>query len=554
MFSNFKARASKIGSWSAVWLVPLVALLIGVWLIYDYYSSRGEEIILYSQKADGLEAGKTLIKIRNVEVGKVTSISLSNDLSKVIVKARMSAGTDEFLHEDSSFWVVKPSIGVRGVSGLDTIMSGQYIELYPGKSEKLTRQFDLMDQPRVLNGDEKGTSFVLFSRDKKSSVDVSTPIRFKGYEVGVITSASFSVENRMMQYGAFVYSPFDRLVTENTHFWTNSGFSMKLGSSGMQVQTDTLASIIAGGVSFGVAPDSRPGEKASPGTRFQLYASEDESKVVEYRDPVRYVVRFKSSVSGLMKDAPVEYLGVQIGRVVSVPLETGNGIDFADQGRGDTVPVLIELQADRLNFGSKVTIDEFRKNIAERVTGCGLNATLSTQNYLTGSKRIELVCDSNLAREKRIIGTYREYPTIPTGGLEISDLADDVHQLLGKLNHLDVEGLIDNASRMMKSAKETSDSVRKLTDSLAEIGGNEELQKMPGSINETLKKLGAAADGLTQRAELYSELSSALREFSAVMKETRPAMRKINEQPSSLIFGSSQDEPEPRRPSGNGQK
>ncbi|MBQ1873241.1 MAG: MCE family protein, partial [Succinivibrionaceae bacterium] len=187
MFSNFKARASKIGSWSAVWLVPLVALLIGVWLIYDYYSSRGEEIILYSQKADGLEAGKTLIKIRNVEVGKVTSISLSNDLSKVIVRARMSAGTDEFLHEDSSFWVVKPSIGVRGVSGLDTIMSGQYIELYPGKSEKLSRQFDLMDQPRVLNGDEKGTSFILYSKDKKSSVDVSTPIRFKGYEVGVIT-------------------------------------------------------------------------------------------------------------------------------------------------------------------------------------------------------------------------------------------------------------------------------------------------------------------------------------------------------------------------------
>ena len=105
-----KARASKIGSWSAVWLVPLVALLIGVWLIYDYYSSRGEEIVLYSQKADGLEAGKTLIKIRNVEVGKVTSISLSEDLSKVIVRARMSAGTDNFLREDSSFWVVKPSL------------------------------------------------------------------------------------------------------------------------------------------------------------------------------------------------------------------------------------------------------------------------------------------------------------------------------------------------------------------------------------------------------------------------------------------------------------
>ena len=104
----------------------------------------------------------------------------------------------------------------------------------------------------------------------------------------------------------------------------------------------------------------------------------------------------------------------------------------------------------------------------------------------------------------------------------------------------------------MKSAKETSDSVRKLTDSLAEIGGNEELQKMPGSINETLKKLGAAADGLSERAELYSELASALREFSAVMKETRPAMRKINEQPNSLIFGSGTSEPEPRRPSGSG--
>ena len=157
-----------------------------------------------------------------------------------------------------------------------------------------------------------------------------------------------------------------------------------------------------------------------------------------------------------------------------------------------------------------------------------------------------------MAKEKRVIGTYHAYPTIPSGGLEISDLADDVHQLLGKLNHLDVDGLIDNTSKMMKSAKETSDSVRKLTDSLAEIGGNEELQKMPGSINETLKKLGAAADGLSERAELYSELASALREFSAVMKETRPAMRKINEQPNSLIFGSGTSEPEPRRPSGSG--
>ncbi|MEE3215873.1 MAG: MlaD family protein, partial [Pseudomonadota bacterium] len=333
---------------SPVWIVPFVALLIGGWLVYDNYASRGPQISLHLPTADGIEAGKTLIKTRNVEVGKVTSVSLSEDLSGVEITAQMEPQAEQMLVEDTHFWVVKPRIGREGISGLGTVLSGAYIQLEPGRSEVDARDFDVSDEPPVAPPGAEGLRLNLVSQ-VGNSLSVGDAVTFQGFSVGRVEKAEFDVSTQSMHHRIFIESPYDTLVTENTRFWGTSGIDVSLGSEGFQVKVESLEALLGGGVTFGVPDDIPAGPEAEEDATFELYADEEAARQGTFNRYLEFVLLNEDTVRGLSRGAPVEFRGVRIGTVAAVPW---NFTAKQPPGRERlAIPVLIRIEPQRLGIG-----------------------------------------------------------------------------------------------------------------------------------------------------------------------------------------------------------
>ena len=244
-----KARRNKARRISSIWLVPAVALAIGVWMAYDTVSGRGALVLLNMTHAEGVEPGKTLIKVKDVTVGRVESVTLINDFTQAQARLRMLDGTDNMLTDDAQFWVVKPRIGRDGITGLGTILSGTYIELEPGNGEPGRREFESLAQPPVMRSGEAGVSVRLYGEDA-NQLTPGDPVMFRGYTVGRIQTVEFDMDTQQHQFRAFIQEPFAELVTANVRFWQSSGISVQLGADGLRVDIGSLESVLAGGVTF----------------------------------------------------------------------------------------------------------------------------------------------------------------------------------------------------------------------------------------------------------------------------------------------------------------
>ncbi|MBP8039953.1 MAG: MCE family protein, partial [Aeromonadaceae bacterium] len=212
--SPVQARIRNLRRISPIWLVPIVAAVIGLWLVYATLSNQGPLVTLTMSNAEGIEAGKTMIKARSVEVGMVQTVKLSEDLTHVIVTARMAVDTEDLLRQDSQLWVVKPRIERQGISGLSTLLSGSYIELLPGKKNKYRDKFDVMDTPPVAQPDEKGLRIRLISEQSRG-LNIGDPVMYRGFSVGRVELSHFSTGSRQMEYQLFITAPYDGLVTNN---------------------------------------------------------------------------------------------------------------------------------------------------------------------------------------------------------------------------------------------------------------------------------------------------------------------------------------------------
>ena len=234
---------------SPIWIVPLLALLQGLWMLYDYLSSQGPVISIAFETAEGLEAGKTRIKPRSVEVGTVDSVTLNKTMNGVIVTARLNSDTGALLTEDARFWVVRPRIGNSGVSGLGTLLSGAYIELAPGRGKKGRRKFTgLEDIPLTATG-TPGLAVTLFGEGRQA-LSVADPVLYRGFKVGQVEGVQFDTEARLAKYRLFINAPYDSLISANTHFWNISGIELEANAEGVNISAGSLESFLSGGVTF----------------------------------------------------------------------------------------------------------------------------------------------------------------------------------------------------------------------------------------------------------------------------------------------------------------
>ncbi|QCF27000.1 intermembrane transport protein PqiB [Hydrocarboniclastica marina] len=527
---------------SPIWIVPLVAVLIGLWMLYDNYASRGPVITLLLENAEGVEPGKTLIKARNVKVGRVETVQLSDDFNHAIITASMSPDSERMLNEQSRFWVVKPRIDREGISGLSTVLSGAYIELLPGRGDEPQRRFEALENEPVAPPNAEGLRVELVSK-LGSALSTGDPVTYQGYEVGRVEATEFDPETRELRHSLYIHRPYTVLVTENTRFWSASGVTLRMDSQGFQASVESLETLIGGGVTFGIPNDGERGDEAQSGDVFTLYANRDSAHQGTYSRHLEYVLMVDGSVRGLDPGAPVEYRGVRVGTVASVPWRFT--APQPDSTGRFAIPVLIHFEPQRFeDISADFDIEDWKTRIA-RLFDRGLRAKLKTGNYLTQSLYVNLIFDRE-APDYQLASFEGKtvFPTVPGG---LSQLGDQVSALMDKLNKLQVEPILASLDSNLQTSQATLEEVQRTAQVVQELLSDPNVQDVPGNLNETLDKLRTTLDGFSPDSRAYREMSDTLQQFQVLLDDLQPVARTLREQPNALIFNRTKtDDPEPR--------
>lgn len=540
-----RASATPQKRLSPVWIVPFVALLIGAWLVYDNYTSRGPEITLRLPSADGIEAGKTLIKTRNVEVGRVNEVSLSDDLSEVVISARMEPEATSMLVEDSHFWVVKPRIGREGISGLGTVLSGAYIQLEPGQSKIEARSFNVGDQPPIAPPGAEGLRLNLISQIG-NSLSIGDAVTFQGVNVGRVEEATFDVSTQSMHHKVFIESPYDSLVTENTRFWTASGVDVQLSSEGFRVKVESLNALLGGGVTFGVPEDVSAGDPANENATYELYADEESARQGTFNRYLEYVLMIENTVRGLSRGAPVEFRGVRIGTVAAVPW---NFAATQSNTREElAIPVLIRIEPQRLGYDTNALDLRQWRDQFDRLFEEGMRASLKSGSLLTGALFVDLNIDPELKGEY-VAESFSDRPIFPTASSGLAQIQGQITALLDKLNKLEIEPILSGLDRNLATAESTLEQARQLVEGFNTMLNSPETRGLPQNFNQTLDALRYTLEGLGPNSPAYQDLIRTLNEFEILVRDLQPAARKISDDPRALLFQSSDGaDPVPRAP------
>lgn len=482
---------------SPIWIIPLVAALLGLWLAAKYYSERGPKITVHFETAEGVVAGKTPILCRSVNVGVVETVGLTENLKGVLVTMQMTSEATRLLTKDAQIWVVRPRYGASGVSGLSTLVSGSYIELEPGLSKEPRREFIGVEQPPVTPKGVPGLHIALFT-DEAGSIAPGSPIFYKGLSAGKIETRVFHPENGKVEFGAFIPAEFAPLVRTNTKFWNVSGIDVQIGANGLQLHAGTIESLLVGGITFGQPVGSGSAPAVSDGAAFILYDSLTDTKKFVMRNSLPYLLLFTGSARGLNDDAPVEFRGVRIGTV------SGVSFRYLPNDPERRVPVLVQIDPTLITNLPTESTEPAEKFIEDSVRG-GLRASLKTGNLLTGQLYVDLDFqkDAPAATVTEISG----YRVIPTGGSSLAELQDKASALLDKLQALPLEETVKNASAAL------------------------------ASIKTAMEDLNKTVGGYGENGPLYQKLSETLRQLDETLRSIRSLSETIERKPNSLIFG-----------------
>ncbi|RUO30765.1 mammalian cell entry protein [Aliidiomarina sedimenti] len=539
-----KASRRKARRISSIWLVPAVALAIGVWMAFDTVSGRGPLVTLELRNAEGIEAGQTLVKVKDVAVGRVEGVRLSDDFSHAISDIRMFDGTEAMLTEQTRFWLVKPRIGREGISGLGTILSGAYIEMQPAEGASGKRDFVALAQPPVLRGDENGLTVQLRGQ-YGNQLNPGDPVTFRGHTVGRIETTEFDIEEQLNVFSVFIEEPFMALITDDVRFWQNSGVSMQFGADGVNIDIGSLESVLAGGITFDTLVDTRYGEPAEDGAEFTLFRDQEAARQEGFTHYADYLLLVEDSVRGLSPGAPVEYRGIRVGTVLQVPYTGGENLGQNLLER--QVPVLIRMEPERLGprfAGFNMDLwEEQLEGLFER----GLSASLRAGNLLTGA----LYVDIGFSEDGTIPVTEAnaDYPVFPVQSGSGGSLDKQLGELISNLNQIDFGQLGSNAEQTLATSEETLRAVSSLSQQVTRLLSDPAMEDMPARLNATLAELERMMAGYSSDAPAYNDLSRSLDSLQQILNDLEPFAEQLRERPNSLLFNPpTERDPEPRRP------
>ena len=498
---------SRRRQFSAIWIIPIVTLVIGVSMVVHTFMTEGPTITLEFATADGLEQGKTKVRLLNVDVGVVDNVTFKEDMSGVIATVKLEQKTRSLLREDTRFWVVRARVGARGVSGLSTLLAGTYIEMAPGTGAIGQREFVGLEEPPLTPIDAPGLRLALYS-DRAGSISTGDVVLYRGYSVGRVEAMSFDTDRQEVRYDIFVDAPFHELVDSSTRFWDTSGVKVKASADGVEVHTGSIDTILLGGVAFESPEELPPGNPVENGRKYKLYESYDDILKHPFRHRNYYVVSFLQSMGGLTPGAPVEYRGIQIGkveRILTKELAAQN-----QSGAGSPIPVLIYIEPGRLELpDNQDSLNRTNQMVESGVTN-GLRATLLTGNLLTGKQKINI--DYFPEEGSAELGEFEGYTVIPSIETGVERLETQVSAFLDKLNALPLEETLDGVDQVLNNTDKTLEKLSTAIESANNLLDSDESREMSQS-------LGASVNSLNGTLENLDDL-----------------IRKLSIRPSSLLF------------------
>ncbi len=507
---------------SIIWIVPLVALLIGGWLAYRAITEKGPTITITFKNAEGLEAGKTKIKFKDVEVGQVEDIHLSPDLSQVIVTAQLTRDTKDHLSENTRFWVVRARVGGSGVSGLGTLFSGAYIGMDPGKPGKKALFFKGLETQHIVTTDLPGRHFILRAK-RLASLDIGKPVYFRQIKVGQVVGYKMEKNGQAVDIKIFIDAPHHERVCKNTRFWNAGGLDVSVDANGLKMNTEAFVTMMIGGIAFENPKDSEPCQAAQEGEIFRMYDRREDIYKKTSANKTRWLLHFEGSVGGLSVGAPVKFKGIKMGEVVDLKLE------FDQELMAFRIPVVIEIEPDRVAMIGNQAFDIKRGN--EILVEKGLRAQLKQGNLLTGQLYIDLDMYPDEPPQKILYnGKYPELPTIPTN---IEKITKGITRFVDKLEELPLEqignDLRDTLSHLNKSTEQLTRLMQNLDKTVAPAA-TATLEQSQTTLIKLDRLLSAESPTGHELKRALSELADAARNISVLADY-------LERHPESIIFG-----------------
>ena len=482
----------KSSRFSAVWIIPVVAAVIGGWMVFQNALQDKVIIEVEFKNASSIEAGKTLVKLRDIVLGKVIKVEFNKNFSGITATLEFNGVKPDRFTDTMRFWVVKPRIGIGGVSGLDTILSGAYIEVDPGEAGKPASTFVALEEPGNYQLGNPGSSYIL-NTDKLGSLGRGTPVKFRDVDVGSVLNYKLAEDNSHVEIEVFIHAPYDKLVEPQTRFWNISGFSLAVGAQGVQLDMASVASLIIGGIEFS-SDGLSTGVQAKEKTAFTLYAKEqpDIEENLLFKVPMK--LYFTNGVNGLITGAPVEYKGLRVGTVSDVAAEL---VEMASHNEILTF-AMIDIEQGRLPgiSDTKLTDEQRVKNVHrffENMVKKGLRAQLRTDNLITGKSLVQL--DMFPGAKKETLKYVNGVPILPTAPETIAGVMGNVNKILDRLEDVPVED-------MGASITEAALSIKALADSYNDDGAvSQQMLQVMDELSQSARSLR----GLTNYLERHPE-------------------------------------------------
>ncbi|MBR0651635.1 MCE family protein [Roseomonas terrae] len=551
------ARVGRSRWLSPIWSIPIVTALIAGYLVWHSYAERGPTITITFRGAEGLTAGQSQLRYRDVVMGTVQDIALSPDLEHVTMTVRTTRAATPLLTENARFWVVKPRLFAGSISGLDTLLSGSYIQVAPAPtaSGQPARHFTGLEDPPLLTAQEPGRTFLL-QADRIGSISLGSPVFYRDIDVGQVMGWDFADMAQSVTIHVFIRAPFDQYVREGSRFWNASGVSLRMGADGIHLQLESLRALLLGGIAFETPEAARTGRPVAARDTFRLYATQEAANNAAITRRIPVISYFTDSITGLSPGAAVTFQGVRIGEVL------GYDLTYDATTNSLRVPVRYEIEPDRIAGSFQVQQRGALEN-ARTLVRQGMRARLVSANLITGQQQIALEMIENatpaeITMENGVIvmpSVPGQFASIMEGvnrvltaieGMPWADIGRNVDNTVAGVNAL-VRGpeLRASLTALQGTLTAAEETMRRLDASLQPALRS--LPQIMTNLNNTVAQANqlilSTNRGYGSESQFQRDLERMLEQITVAARSLRSLMDQLNRNPESLIRGRSTQGP-----------
>lgn len=504
------ARAAQAGV-NVIWIVPIIALVVTLGIAWNSFRDRGTLIEVVFADATGITPGDTALRFREITVGGVESVKFTEDLSQVVVSIRVDSDIAQYIDDDAAFWIVRPQVSAQGVTRLDTVLTGAFIEGYwDAEISEAASRFDGLERPPLIRSDQPGT-WITLSMNSAEGLSEGAPILFRGVEVGRLENVRLSEGEDRVLADAFVEAPHDARLTTASVFWDTSGFSLSLGAQGIAFNVNSLSSVLQGGVAFDTIVSG--GNPIQPGHTFEVQADEAGARSTLFAsdDTDRLLVGMliDDSLQGLMRGADVQFQGLRVGEVTDL------AVNLSEDTEGQPVVqqlVSMAISPRRLGLDEGATAEDALALLREEVDQ-GLRARVASAGFLGTSLMVELV-DIPEAGPAAIDEETGPNPLIPSVEGDLDDFTASAQGLVERIGNLPIE-------EVLSSARDTLDSITALASS-------QDTRAIPGAVRQAVEEGAVALSDISSITSQLNEANSG-ETFARLLDEASAAFTAIGE-------------------------